>query len=163
MKQLSLFAVLLAVVIPSHAINFTKKDLVGDWKCTTTTFLPEENITEIATTLDRMKANGDMSQLWEVAQYDQRGNLWGLEYFVIKNRWDLKGKHLHIFDWQLDDYKAFDGRKIEFDPDAQAQFKADWQEAYRLPYQERIEFVNKRTYRSVETSKNTQSSCKKMS
>lgn len=142
MKKSLTVMVALMMSIQAHAIS--KSQLVGDWRCTTHETTDEGKY--ITVTLDTINPDGTMSQLWEVASYDNRGRLEGVEYLTIKNRWSVKGNQFKISNWTLIDHMAYDKDKSPLDAEYQAVFKESWQRNYATPYSSTIKFTNKDTF-----------------
>lgn len=127
----------------AHAIS--KSQLVGDWKCTSH-FVLDDGGTETTVTLDSMKADGSMTQLWELVTRDKRGNLLGIDHFDITNRWSIKGDKLRIYDFNIANYVSYDKHKMPYEEESRLYFYEQWQDSLAEPYDSKIKFTNKDTF-----------------
>lgn len=145
MKTLVGLAVVGLIFVSSSAHAISKSKLVGDWKCTTHYQL-DDGGTETTVTLDRLKADGSMTQLWELVARDKRGNLVGIDHFNITNRWSIKGDKLRIYDFHIVDYVSYDKYKMLHDDEKRQYFHEWWQSGLAEPYDSKIKFTNKDTF-----------------
>lgn len=151
MKKLLISSIYISILFytSSSLAAIKPSQLVGTWKCVTdTTYTDKER--EVATTLDDMRKDGTMTQYWEVVHYDKHGDYKSVEFLSISNRWSLKKDTLFIFNWNLNDYYAFDNNMQPVDDKSINILKSSWQKAYANPYDSKIIMVNKNEYHDAD-------------
>lgn len=150
----------------AHAKPISQNDMVGTWHCYSN--IDSDDDGKIRNqTVDVLRKDGTMSQIWETAYYDNDGNLSDVEFFVIKNRWKFKNNQMSIYDWQLLDYRLYNRYKSLASPDTIARFKSHWQEEYNKPYTNELTFLSKDEFiydvvSDVDGKQSEQSGCRRL-
>ena len=153
-------ALLLMLIMSMNAHALTKSQFVGDWKCTTD-FKANNGSREHSVTYDTINADGSMSQLWEVVNYDNIGALASVEHLTIKNRWRVKKDRLYIYDFNITNYMAYDEEKLPYDDEYLTYFKQGWLEIYKEPYDSKVKFINKDLFVFPEENGNSHTQCER--
>lgn len=163
-KSLGLLMIAILPMLTAQAKPMTKNDMVGVWQCyTNIDYQSGESLRN--QTLDTLKKDGTMSQIWETVYYDKRGSVSSIEYFVINNRWDFKNDEMKIYDWKLVDYQIYDYNKLPLDTQTIKENHESWQKIYDEPYHDKLNFISKNEF--IYTSdagdevENNKSGCRK--
>ncbi len=123
------------------AIKATKQDFVGTWFCQNRTE-SENGVVEVGRTLDTIRADGSMFQLWEAIGYDASNKINGIEYTVVSNHWDYSKGEFKVKDLVIEDYRVYGGDKIAMGEETQIIMKEYWQNVYKEPYGEKVAFTS---------------------
>lgn len=132
-------------VMVVSATPLKQQDFVGVWQC--------QNISNEGTyrSLDWMYADGTMIQLWESVNLDMLGNIDTIEFFTVKNRWEVDKDKLLFSDTKIVGYQQYDKYKVLQPQSVQDAYHQMWQEAYKEPWGDLVVLSDdKKTYYSPE-------------
>lgn len=151
MRKLSLVLLMMLVVFPFNGYaksnKITRQDFIGDWICQTNVEIDGDLM--ITKTLDNIRADGTMSQVWEQTNFILPNKIVDIEFIVVKNRWDYNNGFFKNYDYQIQDYKIYDSNKIALNEEIRSARQAQWQEIYDDVYSVKVNFVNKDNFRFV--------------
>lgn len=143
MRGLLISAILMALAMPSHAMSFTRGDMIGDWLCQTD-YQGEKN-----TGLMRYHADGTADEYNEIIYQSPSSPT--LEFIGSHYNWRLEGDKLHMDGFNslayYEQYYFLPGGLVRVDDSETAEYQEYIVESYQENNWHYVAFDDKDTHR----------------
>lgn len=143
MRGLLISAILMALVLPSHAMSFTRGDMIGDWLCQTA-YQGQKD-----TGLMRYHADGTADEYIEIIYQSPSSPT--LEFIGSHYNWRLEGDKLHMDGINslayYEQYYFLPGGLVRVDDSETAEYQEYIVESYQQDNWHYVAFDDKDTHR----------------
>ena len=143
MRGLLISAILMALAMPSHAMSFTRGDMIGDWLCQTA-YQGQKD-----TGLMRYHADGTADEYNEIIYQSPSSPT--LEFIGSHYNWRLEGDKLHMDGFNslayYEQYYFLPGGLVRVDDSETAEYQEYIVESYQQDNWHYVAFDDKDTHR----------------